>query len=275
MRLITSTPQARATSTTPAPTSDDARLVACWLDPHCVSTVVAAVDSGRPAASHAVRVTLKLCSPTWLTQPPTTWSIGGRVDARALDDRPLDGAEQLGRVDAGQAAAAPPDGRADGIDDDDVNDALGMMREPTAGATRRRRCSSRRSDSPPDEVDRRCALRPRRRRVGVGRDDRPPTSRGRATSSAILDGGVLVRRRRARRRPTPATARPSTSSRYHGRAGEADVAGRRPGGAARRVGAHPPLLRALRARRPSRRPASGRCGARRAGCRRSRAWRRR
>ena len=57
------------------PTSDDARFVACWLEPHCVSTVVAAVDIGRPAASQAVRVTLKLCSPTWLTQPPTTWPM--------------------------------------------------------------------------------------------------------------------------------------------------------------------------------------------------------
>ena len=72
IRLITSTPQASATSTTPAPTSDEARFVACWLEPHCVSMVVAAVDIGRPAASQAVRVTLKLCSPTWLTQPPTT-----------------------------------------------------------------------------------------------------------------------------------------------------------------------------------------------------------
>ena len=48
MRLITSTPQATATSTTPAPTSDVARLVACWLDPHCVSTVVAARRQRQP-----------------------------------------------------------------------------------------------------------------------------------------------------------------------------------------------------------------------------------
>ena len=55
MRLITSTPQARATSTTPLPTSAVARLVACWLLPHCASTVVAATEIGRPALSHAVR----------------------------------------------------------------------------------------------------------------------------------------------------------------------------------------------------------------------------
>ena len=46
-RLIASTPHARATSTTPAPTSDVARLVACCDDPHWVSTVVAATDSGQ------------------------------------------------------------------------------------------------------------------------------------------------------------------------------------------------------------------------------------
>ena len=41
-----------------------ATLVACWLDPHWLSIVVAAAVWGRPAASHAVRVMLKDCSPT-------------------------------------------------------------------------------------------------------------------------------------------------------------------------------------------------------------------
>jgi hypothetical protein len=44
IRLMISTPHAMATSTTPEPTSDVARLVACWLEPHCVSTVVLAVE---------------------------------------------------------------------------------------------------------------------------------------------------------------------------------------------------------------------------------------
>ena len=69
---MTSTPQATAVSTTPEAMSEWARPVACWLEPHWVSTVVAAVVNGRPAESQAVRVTLKLCSPTWLTHPPTT-----------------------------------------------------------------------------------------------------------------------------------------------------------------------------------------------------------
>ncbi len=71
-RLMTSTPQATATSTTPDPTSDVAKFVACCEEPHCVSIVVAATDSGRPAVSQAVRPMLKPCSPTLLTHPVTT-----------------------------------------------------------------------------------------------------------------------------------------------------------------------------------------------------------
>ena len=83
MRDIDSTPQPTAASTTPAATSDVAMFVACWDEPHCESTVVAAVSSGRPAVSQAVRVTLKDCSPTWLTQPPTTWPTSfGSTPAR-------------------------------------------------------------------------------------------------------------------------------------------------------------------------------------------------
>ena len=120
MRLITSTPQARATSTTPLPTSAVARLVACWLLPHCVSTVVAAVVRGRPALSQAVRVMLNACSPTWLTQPPTTWSISaGSMPVRSMMAF-WTVAEHLGGVQGGQAAVALADGRADGVDDDDV-----------------------------------------------------------------------------------------------------------------------------------------------------------
>ena len=60
-RLMTSTPQATATSTTPEPTRLVAKLVACWDEPHWLSTVVAATEMGRPAVSHAVRLTLKDC----------------------------------------------------------------------------------------------------------------------------------------------------------------------------------------------------------------------
>src|SRR4029450_5799562 len=72
-RDISSTPQAIATSTTPEPTRLVAMFVACCDAPHWVSTVVAAVVSGSPALSQAVRPMLKDCSPTWLTHPVTTW----------------------------------------------------------------------------------------------------------------------------------------------------------------------------------------------------------
>ena len=77
-------------------------------------------DSGRPAASHAVRVTLKLCSPTWLTQPPTTWPISAGIDPGALDDGLLDRAEQLGRVDGWTGRRRGARRGADGVDDDNV-----------------------------------------------------------------------------------------------------------------------------------------------------------
>ena len=48
----------------PPATSAVAMLVACCDEPHCVLTVVAAASSGRPACSHAVRVTLAACIPT-------------------------------------------------------------------------------------------------------------------------------------------------------------------------------------------------------------------
>src|SRR3954447_23359215 len=72
-RLIDSIPHDSATSTTPDFTSDAARPVACCDEPHCASTVVAATSSGMPADSHAVRAMLNVCSPTWETQPPTSW----------------------------------------------------------------------------------------------------------------------------------------------------------------------------------------------------------
>src|SRR5262245_32046241 len=66
-RLISSTPHATATSMTPEPMRLVARLVACCDEPHWLSTVVAAAEIGSPADSHAVRVTLNACIPTWLT----------------------------------------------------------------------------------------------------------------------------------------------------------------------------------------------------------------
>src|SRR5438105_4527182 len=61
-----------------------AKCTACWLDPHCRSIVVPGTVSGKPAASAALRPTLRLCSPTWLTQPAMTSSTTpGSIPARS------------------------------------------------------------------------------------------------------------------------------------------------------------------------------------------------
>ena len=67
--LMTSTPQATAMSMSPAPSKPWARVSDCWEEPHWLSTVVAGTLIGRPAVSHAVRVTLNDCWPTWLMHP--------------------------------------------------------------------------------------------------------------------------------------------------------------------------------------------------------------
>src|SRR6516225_1998442 len=72
MRLIVSTPHPMAVSIAPAAMRLLAMWLACCDDPHWQSIVVAATSYGRPASSHDVRVTLKPCSPAWVTHPPTT-----------------------------------------------------------------------------------------------------------------------------------------------------------------------------------------------------------
>ena len=98
IRLITSTPQATAMSTTPEPTSEEARLVACCDEPHCVSTVVAAVESGRPAASQAVRVMLKALLADLADATPHDLADLGRIEADTVDQRSLDGGQQFARM---------------------------------------------------------------------------------------------------------------------------------------------------------------------------------
>src|SRR5690349_24109274 len=74
-RVIDSTPHAIARSYAPAITPCATKCAACCDEPHCRSTEVAGTDHGRPAATHALRVTLQPCSPACVTHPPTTSSI--------------------------------------------------------------------------------------------------------------------------------------------------------------------------------------------------------
>ena len=73
-RVIDSTPHAIPMSYAPAITPCATKCAACCDEPHWRSTLVAGTLHGRPAATHALRVTLQPCSPDWVTQPPTTSS---------------------------------------------------------------------------------------------------------------------------------------------------------------------------------------------------------
>src|SRR5215831_389645 len=102
--LMSSMPQATATSTTPLATRLLARLVACWDEPHWLSTVVAGVVMGRPAVSQLVRATLNDCMPTWLTQPPTTWP----TSTGSMPDRCTSSASTLPNRSAEWMVDSPP-----------------------------------------------------------------------------------------------------------------------------------------------------------------------
>ena len=86
-RLIDSTPPATTTSYCPAMSPAAAKCTACWLDPHCRSTVTPVTVSGQPAASSAVRAMSSVCSPTCDTQPQTTSSTTvGSIPLRCASD---------------------------------------------------------------------------------------------------------------------------------------------------------------------------------------------
>ena len=80
-----STPPPITTSCTPEPTSAAPKFTACWAEPHWRSTVVAGVSIGRPACSHALRPTLKDCSPICWTHPVITSSTASAgMPARSI-----------------------------------------------------------------------------------------------------------------------------------------------------------------------------------------------
>ena len=73
-RDIDSTPPPMVISQVPAWIRFAAKWIACWLEPHWRSTVVAGVSYGKSAVRRTLRATLAPCSPTWSTQPNTTSS---------------------------------------------------------------------------------------------------------------------------------------------------------------------------------------------------------
>ena len=101
--------------------------------------------------SHAVRATLNDCSPTWLTQPPTTWptSAGSMPDC-ARSARSARAPSRSAGWTVDRPPLRRPIGRADGFDDHDFafthGTSLGQeldrsVKRPT-GAARRRSASS-------------------------------------------------------------------------------------------------------------------------------------
>src|SRR6266542_3249315 len=73
------------TSIEPAAIKAATRWVACCAEPQETSTVVHPTAGSWPVLSHALRVTLRLCSPAWVTQPPMICSTSpGSTPARAI-----------------------------------------------------------------------------------------------------------------------------------------------------------------------------------------------
>ena len=86
-----------AMSYEPAITAWATKCTACCDDPHCRSTDVAGTDCGRPPATHAFRVTLQPCSPTWVTLPPTTSSMrSGSTPVRSMSEFSVNARRSVG-----------------------------------------------------------------------------------------------------------------------------------------------------------------------------------
>ena len=103
------TPPATTRSAVPLSTAWAAKCTACWDEPHCRSTVTPGTASGRPAASQAVRAMSPACGPRVSTQPNTTSSTASGSSTGAGQQRGDDVRAEIGRVRAGQAAAAAAD----------------------------------------------------------------------------------------------------------------------------------------------------------------------
>ena len=157
-----------------------AKATACWDEPHCRSIVVPGTDSGQPAASGALRPMLKVCSPTWLTQPQKTSS----TTAGSMPDRSASAvstcAERSTACTPGQPSPALAHRRAHGGTDDGISH----------GRTPRRRAGARRRGAHPASI----VGRPRVPRAG--RLGRCSGHRGGGETAALA---VVARRPRARR----------------------------------------------------------------------------
>ncbi len=119
-RVIISTPQLMTMSSRPAPIIAAPIDVACWLDPHCESTVVDGdlerQAGGQPRDARDVERLLAYLRNAAADHLADLFAF----EAAALQRGQLHGAEQVGRHQAGKTLAAFADRAAYGFDDVDV-----------------------------------------------------------------------------------------------------------------------------------------------------------
>ena len=91
--------------------------IACWLDPHCRSTVTPGTSSGKPAASHDSRAMLPACATDRVDAAGDHVVDGARVDVVAVEQAAPAGRTEVDRMHAGQRSVALADGGAHRVDD--------------------------------------------------------------------------------------------------------------------------------------------------------------
>ena len=87
----------------PAPIRPAASVVACWLEPHWLSIVVAATSSGKPCDEPRRARDVERLLADLRDAAADDLSDRARIDPGALDGGALHGAEQIGGMEARRA----------------------------------------------------------------------------------------------------------------------------------------------------------------------------
>ena len=132
--LMLWTPPATTRSLVPLITAWAAKWTDCWDEPHWRSIVTPGTCWGRPAASQQVRAMSPAWEPIVSQQPKITSSTAPRSTLGPLHEALQDVGAEVGGVDAGEAAAALADRRADGVDDVCLGHVCLSFRERVAAA---------------------------------------------------------------------------------------------------------------------------------------------
>src|SRR5690625_2351848 len=103
-RDILSTPPATMTFISPAKIACVAKCTACWLEPHCRSSVTPGTSVGNPASKAAVLATFIACSFICVTQPMITSSTA----SFATSDRSIKSFNTSANNSSGRVFAKAP-----------------------------------------------------------------------------------------------------------------------------------------------------------------------